>query len=91
MGMAKLRLGNLHLADGVVEFLDPIVKRYQSRFILFWFRGNAAFAQPGVYEYCERERVTYFIRLSSNTVLNRLIDSYMTRPGGADAQEWDSG
>jgi len=49
---AKLRPGNVHSADGVLEFLDPIVKRYSARFVLFWLRGDAAFAQPEVYEYC---------------------------------------
>lgn len=47
---------------------------------MFWLRGDAAFAQPEVYEYCESERVTYFIRLPANAVLNRLIDPYLTRP-----------
>ncbi len=79
---AKLRPGNVHSADGVLDFLDPIVKRYRRRFILFWLRGDAAFADPEVYEYCEGERVTYFIRLSANAVLNRLIDPYLTRPVG---------
>jgi hypothetical protein len=79
---AKLRAGNVHSADGVLDFLDPIVKRYRSRFILFWLRGDAAFANPEVYEYCEGERVTYFIRLPANAVLNRLIEPYLTRPVG---------
>ena len=79
---AKLRPGNVHSADGVLAFLDPIVKRYRARFVLFWLRGDAAFAQPEVYEYCEGERVTYFIRLPANAVLNRLIDPYLTRPVG---------
>jgi hypothetical protein len=42
----KLRPGNVHSADGVLDLLDPIVKRYRSRFILFWLRGDAAFAAP---------------------------------------------
>ena len=79
---AKPRPGNVHSADGVLAFLDPIVKRYRSRFILFWLRSEAAFADPGVYEYCESERVTYFIRLPANAVLNRLIDPYLTSPVG---------
>ncbi len=37
---------------------------------------------PGLYEYCEREQVTYFIRLPSNQVLNRAIESHLTRPVG---------
>ena len=78
----KLRPGNVHSADGVLDLLDPIVRRYRSRFILFWLRGDAAFAAPEVYECCEGERVTYFIRLPANAVLNRLIDSHLTRPVG---------
>lgn len=78
----KLRPGNVHSADGVLDLLDPIVRRYRSRFILFWLRGDAAFANPAVYEYCEGERVTYFIRLPANAVLNRLIDPHLTRPVG---------
>jgi hypothetical protein len=76
----KLRPGNVHSADGVLDLLEPIVKQYRSRFILFWLRGDAAFAQPEVYEYCEGERVTYFIRLPANAVLNRLLEPYLTRP-----------
>ncbi len=79
---ARLRPGDVHSADGVLDFLDPIVKQYRSRFILFWLRGDAAFADPEVYEYCEGERVTYFIRLPANAVLNRLMDPYLTRPVG---------
>jgi hypothetical protein len=78
----KLRPGNVHSADGVLDLLDPIVKRYRSRFILFWLRGDAAFAAPEIYEYCEGERVTYFIRLPANEVLNRLVDPHLTRPVG---------
>ncbi len=40
---AKLRLGNIHSADGDLAFLGPIVKRYRSRLVLFWLRGDAAF------------------------------------------------
>ena len=77
---AKLRPGNFYSADSVLGFIDPIVKRYRSRFVLFWLRGDAAFADPEVYAHCEGERVTYFIRLPADAVLNRLIDPYLTRP-----------
>lgn len=79
---AKLRPGNVHSADGVPALLDPIVKRYRSRFILFWLRGDAAFAQPEVYKYSEKERITYSIRLPAHQVLNRAIESHLTRPVG---------
>jgi hypothetical protein len=43
---AKLRPDNGYSADGVLAFIDPIVKWYRSRFVLFWLRCDAAFADP---------------------------------------------
>ena len=58
--VAELRPGNVHSADGVLDSIKPIVKRYLEDFTLFWFRGDAAFAQPDVYDYCESEYIAYF-------------------------------
>jgi len=81
---AKLRPGNVHSADGTLDLFKPIMERYRSWFQLFWFRGDAAFANPKVYEYCEdaRSRVTYFIRLPSNQNLEKLIKPHLRRPVG---------
>ncbi len=79
---AKLRPGNVHSADGALEFIKLVVKRYRSWFKLFWLRGDAAFANPETYEYCEEERITYFIRLPGNAILLRLLDPYLSRPVG---------
>jgi hypothetical protein len=79
---AKLRPGNVHSAQGCLEFISPIVERYRSWFKLFWFRGDAAFASPEIYEYCERNQITYFIRLRANENLKRLIAGHLTRPAG---------
>jgi hypothetical protein len=67
-----LRPGNVHSADGVLDFIGPIVKRYRAKFRLFWLRGDAAFADSEGYKYCEREQVTYFIRLPGNEILKKL-------------------
>jgi len=40
-----------------------MVERYRAWFKLFRFRGDAAFAKPEIYEFCEEQRLTYFIRL----------------------------
>ena len=45
---ARLKPGNVHSADGVLEFIKPIVERYRGWFKLFWFRGDAAFANPEI-------------------------------------------
>lgn len=79
---ARLRPGNVHSADGVLDFIDPIVKRYRAKFRLFWLRGDAAFADPEVYKYCEGEKVTYFIRLPSNEILKKLSWPALRRPAG---------
>ena len=79
---AKLRPGNVHSADGVLEFIKPIVERYRGWFKFFWFRCDAAFANPEIYEYCEEYRSTYFIRLPSNAILMRLLGPHLNRPVG---------
>ena len=73
----------MHSADGVLDFIKPLVARYRSRFKLFWFRGDAASALPDVYEYYEKEHVTYFIRLPMNYTLRKIIEpGITTRPVG---------
>ena len=70
---ARLRPGNAHSADGVLDLISPLVGRCRSRFKGFWLRGDAALASPGLYEFCEKKRITYFIRLPSNNSLKKLI------------------
>ncbi|MFC1491870.1 IS1380 family transposase, partial [Nitrospinota bacterium] len=79
---ARLRPGNVHSADGTLGFIHPIVERYRFWFELFWPRGDTAFSNPDIYEYCEEKRVTYFIRLPENQNLERLVDPHLARPVG---------
>ena len=79
---AKLRPGNVHSADGTLPFIHPIVERYRSWFGLLWLRGDSAFASPDIYEYCEKKRVTYFLRLRANAKLYEEVSSHMARPVG---------
>jgi hypothetical protein len=79
---ARLRPGNVHSADGALQFIKPIVERYRGWFKLFWFRGDAAFANPETYEYCEERRITYFIRLPGNAILMRHLEPHLNRPVG---------
>ena len=59
-----------------------MVERYRDWFRLFWFRGDAAFAKPEIYEYCEEQRITYFIRLPANENLDKLVALHLNRPVG---------
>jgi len=81
---AKLRPGNVHSADGTLDLFKPLFERYRSWFKLFWFRGDAAFADPKIYEFCEDSlnRVIYFIHLPANQKLQRLVKPHLRRPVG---------
>ena len=79
---AMLREGNVHSADNWRAVLEPVVQRYRELLLDRYFRGDAAFAQPGIYEYLEVERFLYAIRLPVNDVLCREIEHLMTRPVG---------
>jgi len=79
---AMLREGNVHSAQNWRRLLEPIVTRYRERSIRRFFRADAAFARPGVYEFLEAERFAYAIRLPANEVLQRRIAHLLTRPVG---------
>src|SRR5215472_13066017 len=64
-----LRPGNVHSADGWREVLEPVLARYRGRMTRRYFRGDAAFANPEVYELLEAEDYRNTIRLPANSVL----------------------
>jgi hypothetical protein len=84
---AKLRPGNVHSAYGWREVLDSIVARYEGKGLRMYFRGDAAFANPEVYEYAEGKSFLYAIRLPSNDVLEREIQHLLTRPVGRPSKK----
>jgi hypothetical protein len=51
-----LRAGNVHSADGWESVLRPVVARYRGKVSRIYFRADAGFANPKVYEYLESER-----------------------------------
>ena len=78
----SLRPGNVHSADDWASVLKPVVVRYKRRKVRLYFRGDAAFASPEIYEYLEAEGFVYAIRLSTNKVLQESIAHLLTRPVG---------
>jgi hypothetical protein len=78
----SLRPGNVHSADDWEGVLKPVVVRYRDRKLRRYFRGDAAFAAPGIYEFLEAEGFTYAIRLKANAVLQESIAHLLTRPIG---------
>jgi hypothetical protein len=79
---AMLRKGNVHGADDWRTLLEPVVTRYRNAMMNRYFRGDAAFALPEIYEYIKAEHFHYAIRLPSNDVLQREIWHLTTRPVG---------
>jgi Transposase DDE domain group 1 len=77
-----LRASNVHSADGWDDVLKPVVARYQGKVSRIYFRADAAFAMPEVYEFLEGERIKYAIRLPANQVLQSRIGYLLTRPVG---------
>ncbi|CAH2404627.1 hypothetical protein MES5069_440005 [Mesorhizobium escarrei] len=79
---SELRPGNVHSADGWRGVLDPVVERYRERDLRRYFRGDAAFAAPDIYEFLEAEGYKYTIRLKANVILQQSIAYLLTRPVG---------
>jgi len=75
-----LRPGNVHSADGWKDVLEPVVARYRGRFKRRYFRADAAFANPEVYEFLEAEGFKYAIRLPANNVLQESIGYLLKCP-----------
>ena len=65
---AMLRAGNVHSAHKWSQVLDPILSRYGATGVRRYFRADATFAKPDIYEHLEERRVFYAIRLPSNKV-----------------------
>ena len=77
-----LRPGNVHSAHGWRDVLVPVVERYKERASRLYFRGDAAFASPEIYDYLEAEGMPYAIRLPANKVLQESIAHLLKRPVG---------
>ena len=84
---ALLRKGNVHSADDWRSVLEPVVARYRDQAIRKFFRGDAAFAKPGIYEFLEEDDYQYAIRLPANEVLCRQIEDLTFPPTSCPVTE----
>jgi len=82
-----LRPGNVHSADGWLAVLESVVARYRRIVKRLYFRGDAAFANPEMYEFLETEGIGYTIRLPANSVLQSRIGHLLKRPVGRPPNE----
>jgi hypothetical protein len=76
---AVLRPGNKHASYGAVSILKRIVPKLKEAFpkAEIIIRGDAGFAVPELYEYCEQESLEYVIGLIRNDVLERMIEALL--------------
>jgi hypothetical protein len=77
-----LRQGNVHSAKDWLAVLEPIVARYHDLQIPRYFRADAAFATPEIYEFLETNGYEYAIRLPANDLLLEEIAPMLIRPVG---------
>jgi hypothetical protein len=77
----------VHSVDGWRAMLEPVVARYRRTVKRLYFRGDAAFANPEMYEFLEAERIAYTIRLPANNVLQARIGYLLKRPIGRSPYE----
>src|SRR6202171_3431304 len=82
-----LRPGNVHSADSWRAVLEPVMARYRNIVKRLYFRGDAAFANPEIYEFLEAEGAGYTIRLPANNVLLGRIGYLLKRPVGRPPHE----
>jgi hypothetical protein len=71
--MLSLRPGNVHAALGADDDLAYLVTRRRRVWpdVALHLRGDCGFGVPGMYEVCERLRVSYTFGLSADAVLQR--------------------
>ncbi len=77
-----LRSGNVHSADDWRSVLEPVVARYRDKAMRRFFRGDAAFALPDLYDFLEAEGYEYTIRLKANAILQEASAYLLKRPVG---------
>jgi len=84
---ALLRKGNVASADDWRSVLGPVIERHHKTDVPKFFRGDAAFAIPGLYELLEAEGYRYTIRLKANPILEQQITHLLTRPVGRPSKK----
>lgn len=83
----RLRPGNVHTADGSLEFVLPVVQWAQTQAVKVWLRMDAGFPEPNLLEGLEAIDCRYVARIKTNAVLQRMAVPYLKRPVGRPTAE----
>ena len=88
----KLRPGNVHSADGLSDFLFPLIDEVEGKIgLVASVRGDAAMPNEDDLSELERRRTGYAFRIKSNDVLKRLAEPYLaniTKGHFGERDEW---
>jgi len=87
----QLRPGNVHTADGGLDFVLPILRWLRSFIPRVWLRADAGFPAPAFLDTLEAEGIPYVCRIRSNRALERLAAPCLKRPPGrppAEGRTW---
>lgn len=87
----QLRAGNVHTADGCLDFVLPILRWLRSFTPRVWLRADAGFPAPAFLDSLEDEGIPYVCRIRSNKALERLAAPLLKRPPGrppAEGRTW---
>jgi hypothetical protein len=88
---ASLREGNVHTADGGLDFVLPLLRWLRTLVPRVWLRADAGFPQPAFLDALETDDVPYVCRIRSNATLDRLAAPFLRRPPGrppSDGRTW---
>lgn len=87
----QLRAGNVHTADGGLDFVLPLLEWLRSFVPRVWLRADAGFPAPQFLTTLEEKGIPYVCRLRSNSALERLAAPLLKRPPGrppAEGRVW---
>jgi len=76
---AQLRPGNVHTADGGLDFVLPILRWLRQFIPEVWLRADAGFPAPHFLDALEKEGFPYVCRLRSNRSLERMAEPFVER------------
>jgi hypothetical protein len=85
---AKLRPGNVHTAEGGLDFILPLVDKVQASLCqVASIRFDAGFPEDGLLDGLEQRGTPYVARIKNNAVLDRMAAPYLVRPVGRPCKE----
>jgi hypothetical protein len=85
---ARLRPGNVHTAEGALEFILPLVDKVERQLCqVAAVRIDAGFPEEKVLFGMEQHTTPYVARVKNNAVLDRMAEPYLRRPVGRPTNE----